>query len=257
MPTALAQRFQNQVAIVAGATGGIGEAIARRLAEEGASVALLARNQERLDALARSLTEANHRVVSLSRDLNQPAGLREAVAELRQQLGVARILVNCVGQEQLSPFVRASDEEISRILSANLSGTMALTREFARILLDTKQGGTVVNLASVTGQVGVAAMSVYGAAKAAIVGWTRCLAVEWASAGIRVNALAPGLVETPMLHRITRRLAADQLAQVKASHPLGFGRPEDVAAAAAFLACEEARWITGTVLTVDGGYSAR
>jgi NAD(P)-dependent dehydrogenase (short-subunit alcohol dehydrogenase family) len=220
-------------------------------------VVLLARNRQRLDALARSLTEAHLRVVTLSRDLSQTAGLREAVAELKQQLGVARILVNCVGLEQLGPFVRATDEEISRVLSANLHGTMALTREFARVLLDSQQGGTIVNLASLTGQVGVAAMSVYGAAKAALVGWTRCLAVEWASAGIRVNALAPGLVETPMSHRITRWLAADQLAQLKASYPLGFGQPEDVAAAAAFLASDEARWITGTVLTVDGGYSAR
>jgi NAD(P)-dependent dehydrogenase (short-subunit alcohol dehydrogenase family) len=257
MSPPIPQRFENQVAIVAGATGGIGAAITRRLAQEGAVVALLARNQERLDALARSLTEAKHRVVALSRDLSQTAGLREVVAEVQRQVGVAQILVNCVGSEQLSPFVRASDEEISRVLNANLLGTFALTREFGRVLLDTKQGGAVVNLASVTGQVGVAGMSVYGGAKAAIVGWTRCLAVEWAGAGIRVNALAPGLVETPMFSRITRRLAAGQLAQVKASYPLGFGRPEDVAAAVAFLASSDARWITGTVLTVDGGYSAQ
>lgn len=125
------------------------------------------------------------------------------------------------------------------------------------MLLDTKHGGAVVSIASVTGQVGVAGMSVYGAAKAAIVGWTRCLAVEWAGAGIRVNALAPGLVETPMFSRITGRLTTSQLAQVKSSYPLGFGRPEDVAAAAAFLVSGDARWITGTVLTVDGGYSAQ
>jgi 3-oxoacyl-[acyl-carrier protein] reductase len=183
--------------------------------------------------------------------------LREVVAELQQQLGVAQILVNCTGLEQLSPFVRASDEDISRVLNANLHGTLALTREFGRVLLDTQQAGAVVNLASVTGQVGVAAMSVYGAAKAAVVGWTRCLAIEWAGAGIRVNAIAPGMVETPMFRRITKRLTADQLAHIKASYPLGFGRPEDVAAAAAFLASADARWITGTVLTVDGGYSAR
>ena len=254
---AFTQRLESQVAIVAGATGGIGEAISRRLAQEGATVALLARNQERLDALTRSLTAAKHRVVALSRDLSQTAGLREVVATLRERMGIAQILVNCTGLEQLSPFVRVSDEEISRVINANLYATFALTREFGRVLLDARQGGAVVNLASVTGQVGVAAMSVYGAVKAAVIGWTRCLAVEWASASIRVNALAPGLVETPMFSRITKRLSEHQLAQVKASYPLGFGRPEDVAAAAAFLASTDARWITGTVLTVDGGYSAR
>jgi NAD(P)-dependent dehydrogenase (short-subunit alcohol dehydrogenase family) len=257
MPPPFLQRFESQVAIIAGATGGIGAAIAHRLAQEGAAVVLLARNQERLDALARSLAETKHRILAFSRDLSQTAGLRELVAEVHRQLGVPQILVNCVGSEQLSPFVRTGDEEISRVLNANLHGTFALTREFGRALYDAKQGGAVVNLASVTAQVGVPGMSVYGAAKAAIVGWTRCLAVEWAGAGIRVNALAPGLVDTPMFSRITRRLSADQLAQVKASYPLGFGQPEDVAAAAAFLASKDARWITGTVLTVDGGYSAR
>ena len=97
MSPPIPQRFENQVAIVAGATGGIGAAITRRLAQEGAVVALLARNQERLDALARSLTEAKHRVVALSRDLSQTAGLREVVAEVQRQVGVAQILVNCVG----------------------------------------------------------------------------------------------------------------------------------------------------------------
>jgi NAD(P)-dependent dehydrogenase (short-subunit alcohol dehydrogenase family) len=257
MSPPLPQRFESKVAIVAGATGGLGEAIARRLAQEGAAVVLLARNQERLDALAQSLTEAKHRVVALSCDLSQTASLRELVAELQRRLGVAQILVNCVGSEQLSPFVRTSDEDIGRVLNANLRGTFELTREFGRMLLDAKQGGAVVNLASVIGQVGVAGSSVYGAAKAAIIGWTRCLAIEWAAAGIRVNAIAPGVVETPLFSRVSRRLSADQLAHIKAAYPLGLGRPEDVAAAAAFLASSDARWITGTVLTVDGGYSAR
>lgn len=257
MPLSSPQRFENQVAIVAGATGGIGEAIARRLAREGAAVALFARNRERLDALADSLAQAKHRVVAFACDLSETPNLRETVAQAQQQLGLAQVLVNCIGLEQLGPFVRVSDEELHRVLSANLNGTLSLTREFGRVLLDAKHDGAVVNLASITGQVGVAGMSVYGAAKAAVVGWTRCLAVEWAEAGIRVNALAPGLVETPMFRRITRRLTTDQLAQVKTSYPLGFGRPEDIAAAAAFLASSDARWITGTVLTVDGGYSAR
>ena len=251
------QRFESKVAIVAGATGGLGEAIARRLAHEGASVALLARNQERLDALAQSLTEGKHRVVALSCDLSQTATLREIVADLQRRLGIPQILINCVGSEQLSPFVRTSDEDIGRVLNANLRGTFELTREFGRVLLDAKQGGAVVNLASVIGQVGVAGSSVYGAAKAAIIGWTRCLAIEWAKAEIRVNALAPGVVETPLFSRVTRRLSADQLAHIKEAYPLGLGQPEDVAAAATFLASSEARWITGTVLTVDGGYSAR
>jgi 3-oxoacyl-[acyl-carrier protein] reductase len=257
MSPPLPQRFESKVAIVAGATGGLGEAIARRLAHEGAAVVLLARNQERLDALAQSLTEAKHRVVALSRDLSQTANLRELVAELQRRVGVAQILVNCVGSEQLSPFVRTSDEDIGRVLNGNLRGTLELTREFGRMLLDAKQGGAVVNLASVIGQVGVAGSSVYGATKAAIIGWTRCLAIEWATAGIRVNALAPGVVETPLFSRVTRRLSADQLAHIKEAYPLGLGQPEDVAAAAAFLASSEARWITGIVLTVDGGYSAR
>lgn len=131
MSPPIPQRFENQVAIVAGATGGIGAAIAQRLAQEGAAVALLARNRERLEALARSLTEAKHRIVALACDLSQTAKLRDMVAEVQRQIGAAQILVNCVGSEQLSPFARTSDDEISRVLSANLHGTFALTRELA------------------------------------------------------------------------------------------------------------------------------
>lgn len=253
----LGQRFDKRVAVVTGASGGIGQAIAVRLATEGATVALVARRAARLEEVAHMLAQDGRRALPVPCDLTDTTAVEEAVSLVVTELGGVDVLVNCVGREQVAPFVRLDDRLIDDAVRVNLWAPLVLTREVGRHMIRRQMPGSVVNIASVVGQVGVSGTAVYGAAKAAIVGWTRCLALEWATHRIRVNAIAPGWVRTEMFDRLATRLQQDELAQLELAHPLGFGDPADVAAVAAFLASDETRWITGSVLTVDGGYSAR
>jgi len=248
-----ARRFVDRVALVTGASSGIGLATAKRLAGEGAAVALGARRQDRIEAESKALTDAGRRALAVPLDVTDEASLRAAVKRIADAFGRLDVVVANAGLDRVKPFTTLSDADWSDALQVNLVGA-ARTVKTAMPLL-ARQGGVVVMVSSVAGLQGATAHAVYAAAKGGVVALAMSLAKELAPRRIRVNVVAPAMVKTDMFDRISKTWTAERKAEMEKAHPLGFGEPEDVAAAIAYLASEDAKWITGSVLVVDGGLS--
>jgi NAD(P)-dependent dehydrogenase (short-subunit alcohol dehydrogenase family) len=241
-----------EVAIVTGATSGIGEAIARELAGEGALVALGSRDVGR----ARKAAEAigpDHLGVGL--DVCSRASVDAAVAEVVARLGEPTILVNNAGVNRIGPSESLEEEDWAYVLDVNLMGAARCCQAVGARMLEQRRG-VIVNVASVTGPfVGVPGRGPYGASKGGIAGLTRVLGVEWAPRGVRVVAIAPGPVRTPMVEQAIRDGIVVEDGIVDRTPAGRIAEPEDVARVVALLASPRAEFVTGAVLAVDGGYS--
>lgn len=239
-------RLDGKTALVTGASGGIGAAIARALHGQGAVVVLSGTRVPALESLAGELGERAHVCPADLADTAAPDALvtaAEAVA------GPLHVLVNNAGLTRDMLALRMKDDDWARVLEVDLSAPFRLARAALRGMLR-RRAGRIIGIGSVVGATGNAGQANYAAAKAGLVGMSKALAQEVGSRGITVNVVAPGFVETAM----TDGLAAEQKARLVGSIPLGrMGRPEDVAAAVAWLASDEAGWVTGTTLHVNGG----
>ncbi|WP_082104459.1 SDR family oxidoreductase [Demequina soli] len=244
-------RHEGRVAIVTGASRGIGLAIARRLADEGASVVLTARRPEPLEEAAAALPEGRVRIVP--GNAQDPAHRREAVATAVGEFGGIDILVANAGINPVyGPLLELDHDAARKIFEVNVLGTLGWVQEACAAGLGERDGAAILAMSSVTGAVASPGIGWYGVTKAAVAHLATTLAVELAPR-VRVNALAPAVVRT----RFARALYEGHEEEVAARYPLGrLGRPEDVAAAAAFLCSADAGWVTGQVLTVDGGLLA-
>jgi 3-oxoacyl-[acyl-carrier protein] reductase len=239
-------RLDGKAALVTGASGGIGAAIARTLHAQGAAVALSGTRRDALDALAGELGERAFVCPADLRDATATDALIEA-AELAA--GPLAILVNNAGMTRDTLALRMSDADWQTVLDVDLSAPFRLARAVLRGMLR-RRAGRIVNIASIVGATGNAGQANYAAAKAGLIGMTKALAQEVASRGITVNAVAPGFVTTPM----TNKLSEQRRAKLTEAIPLGrIGSPEDVAAAVVYLASDEAGWVTGATLHVNGG----
>jgi len=233
-------------ALVTGATGGIGGPIARALKEQGAKVAISGTREDRLNALA---AELGGDVTVLPCNLKD----RDAVAALPGQaesaLGTLDILVNNAGITKDNLFMRMSNEEWDDVIAVNLTATFVLCRTVLRTMMR-RRHGRIINISSISGVVGNPGQGNYAASKAGMVGMTKSLAREVASRGITANCISPGFIETPM----TGELNEKQVATIAAAIPAGaFGKPEDIAAAVIYLASDEACYVTGETIHVNGG----
>jgi NAD(P)-dependent dehydrogenase (short-subunit alcohol dehydrogenase family) len=238
-------RFAGKVALITGASDrGIGGAIALRLAGEGAAVSLVSRSTPA--RLLKRLDKLGHGAVYSAGDVTNAADVRRAIDDCMGEFGKIDIVVNNAGVEIARAIDRFTDDQWRRVLEVNLHGAIAVTRAALPHLAE--PGGVIVNIASALALGGCPGFSIYSASKAALVGFTQSLAWELAPRCQRVVAVAPGLVHTPMIHKHLATLTPEVERQIETSHPLGMGMPDDVAAAVAFLASEEARWITGITL---------
>ena len=243
-------RFENQVAIVTGAGRGIGHAIALRLASEGARVASVSRSEANAQRTADEINAAHPDAArAYAVDVSDPVAVQAAAAKIREDFGRIDILVNNAGVTRDGLSMRMSMEDWDLVMNTNLKGAFVFAQAVMRPMIK-QRSGRIINIASIAGLMGNAGQANYAASKAGLIGLTKTLARELASRGITVNAVAPGFIVTDMTDVLSDEIKNAVLPRI----PLGkFGEGQDIAAAVAFLAAPEAKYITGQVLTVDGG----
>jgi NAD(P)-dependent dehydrogenase (short-subunit alcohol dehydrogenase family) len=244
-----------RTAVVTGAGSGIGREIAMRFAVEGARIAVLDRSQDAGAAVVSELVAAGAREPVLSEvDVRSAAAVDDAIEEVVSAMGRIDILVNCAGVREIGDVYTMPAEEWENVIAINLSGTFYCCQSVAR-KMRASGGGSIVNLSSVGGLIGLSHRPAYSAAKHGIIGLTKSLARDLASAGIRVNALCPGVIRTPMTEQYFVDDSFEQ--ELAVSVPLArYGETSDVASAALYLASDMASYVTGVALPVDGGWLA-
>lgn len=240
--------------LVTGASSGIGRETAILLSELNARVVLAGRNRERLELTLGSLQGQGHRIEEF--DLCRTEEVSKWLRSIVAQTGPLRGIVHSAGIQVTSPIRFVTQKATEEVMRTNLLGAIMLMQAFSQKGCHTENSSSVF-IASVVGLVGRPQTSVYAASKAALVGLAKSLAVELANQRIRVNCVAPAFVTGEMLDQVRELVTPEQFSALELSHPLGFGSPRDVANAVAFLLADTGRWITGSTLVVDGGYSAQ
>ena len=244
--------LSGKIAIVTGGGSGIGQATAVRLAAEGARVAVVDIDLEAAERVAAEIGPEHS--LAVQADVTSESEVIDAFAGVRERFGRIDLLHNNAGIEgPLTPLAETDVAQFDRLFSVNLRGAYLALREMLRIAAEQQSAAAIVNTSSGTGLHAVPGLSLYGATKAGLISLTRSAALEVAGEGVRVNAIVPGPVDTPLLHR----LGAEMVAEVTGMLPIGrLGQPEEIAALAAWLLSEESTFVTGGIYTVDGGETA-
>jgi 3-oxoacyl-[acyl-carrier protein] reductase len=239
----------NRTALVTGASRGIGRACARALSEAGARLAVAARNVEQLESLAGEIRSRGREAFVVPMDLASADSIKDAIAKTAKEFGPIGILVNNAGIAKDGLAMRMKKDDWDVVIATNLTGAFLAIQQVLPAMMR-ERWGRIINISSVVGEMGNAGQANYAASKAGLVGLTKSIAQEMGSRNITANAVAPGYVETEMTQGLSQELKDKMLANIPLKR---IGRPEDVAAAVRFLASEEAGYITGHVLDVNGG----
>jgi len=242
-------QLTNQIAVVTGAGRGIGRAIAVKFANEGADVVVVSRTQENSEKVAAEIRALGRKAWAFAVDVADAAAVSAAAEKILAEAGKVDILVNNAGVTRDGLLMRMSDADWDTVLDTNLKGAFLVTKAFSRAMIKARTG-KIINVSSVIGLIGNAGQCNYAASKAGLIGFTQSAAKELAGRGITVNAIAPGFIETDMTAELKPEMKEALLKQI----PLGcLGQSDDIAGAALYLASPAARYVTGQVLTVDGG----
>ena len=241
--------LENSTAVVTGAGRGIGRAIALKLAEAGTNVVCLSRTEANSQKVADEITALGRQSWAVAVDVGDTAAVEAAVAKILEDTGGVNILVNNAGVTRDGLLIRMSEADWDAVLDTNLKAAFTLTKAFARPMRKA-DNARIINISSVVGLMGNAGQANYAASKAGLIGFTKSCAKEFAKSGITVNAIAPGFIATDMTDELSDKVKD----AIKANIPMGeFGEVDDIAEAVAYLAGPGARYVTGQVLTVDGG----
>jgi 2-hydroxycyclohexanecarboxyl-CoA dehydrogenase len=246
------RRFDRKIAIVTGGAQGIGAGIARRLADEGAMVAILDIQLEKATGVAKAIESKGGKAIALKMDIADNDDVKRAVKEVEGKFGRLDILVNNAGWDKVAPFIELPEEVWDKIIAINLRGPIAVTRAVLDGMVS-RNYGKIVNIASDAGRVGSSGESVYSACKGGIIAFTKTLARELVRYNINVNVVCPGPSDTPMLAEMGKENPQIIEAVTRAIPMRRLAQPGDIAAAVAFLASDEASYITGQTLSVSGG----
>jgi NAD(P)-dependent dehydrogenase (short-subunit alcohol dehydrogenase family) len=246
--------LNGKTAVVIGGTSGIGRAIAHGLAEAGADVVPTSRRMEQVEAAASEIEERGRRSLRVTSDVSDRASLQTVLDETVAAFGKVDILVNSAGRTKRAPTLDFSEEDWNEIMETNLTGTLRACQVFGRHMLE-RGYGRIINIASLSTFVALYEVAAYSASKAAVASLTKSLAVEWASRGVCVNAIAPGVFRTALNQKLLDESERGREFQLRT--PMRrFGKVEELAGAAVFLASDAASFVAGEVLTVDGGFLA-
>lgn len=238
--------LKGKKALVTGATGGLGGEIARALHAQGANVAISGTRKEKLEELAKALGE---RVVVLPCDLSQVESTQLLISQAEEALGGLDILVNNAGLTQDGLMLRMSDDQWSKVIEVNLSSAFRLSRNALKSMMK-QRAGRIINITSIVGVTGNAGQANYAASKAGLIGLSKSLAAEVATRGITVNCIAPGFIESPMTDTLNEKQREHALNVIPQG---GIGSPQDIAAGVVYLASDEAKYVTGQTLHINGG----
>ncbi|HEX9918729.1 MAG TPA: glucose 1-dehydrogenase [Pyrinomonadaceae bacterium] len=242
------------MAVVIGGTSGIGRAIAHGLAEAGADVVPTSRRMEQVEAAATEIEERGRRSLRVASDVSDRDSMQRVLAASVEAFGKVDILVNSAGRTKRAPTVDFPEDDWNDIIETNLTGTLRACQVFGRHMLE-REYGRIINIASLSTFVALYEVAAYSASKAAVASLTKSLAVEWASRGVCVNAIAPGVFRTALNQKLLDETERGREFQMR-TPARRFGKVEELAGAAVFLASEAASFVNGEVLVVDGGFLA-
>jgi NAD(P)-dependent dehydrogenase (short-subunit alcohol dehydrogenase family) len=246
--------LSDKVAVVIGGTSGIGLAIAKGMAEAGADVVPTSRRLDQVEAAANEIEARGKRSLRITSDVSDRASLQNVLDETIKAFGKVDIMVNSAGRTKRAPTLEFSEEDWNDIIDTNLTGTLRAAQVFGRHMLE-RESGSIINIASLSSFVALYEVAAYSASKAAVASLTKSLAIEWGQRGVRVNAIAPGVFRTPLNEKLLDETERGREFLVRTPMKR-FGRVEELAGVAIFLASEAASFVNGEVIAVDGGFLA-